>query len=100
MLASPYPNVVLSNYETSPDVALRLANLQKRLDNLKVIDIHFSFNYEALAVNKPSIDELTSSICNIVEATLDGNVTELSFLEDETPNLPDDISSLIRNTTI
>lgn len=77
-------NKFISDPNVSEATKKRVATLQKRLEEAGIVSLHFSWNYEKLALDKPTLDSVVNNICKILEDDLDGKTeyTEVDFNEE------------------
>lgn len=76
---------LISDPNITPETRDRIAKVQKRLEESGVVNIHFSWNYEQLAKDKPALDKVANAVCQMLEDDLDGKMTyeEVKFNDKE-----------------
>ena len=79
----------LTSYVMSPAVKGRLDALQVRLVDAGCVDLHFTWNREALASGTLSLDDVVNGACAILEAFLNGEMTVMEAFDDDAGVLND-----------
>ena len=63
---------LISDPNLSEETRERITKVQKRLEEMGVVNIRFSWNYEQLAKDKPALEKVANIVCQMLEDDLDG----------------------------
>lgn len=78
--------VVLTDYTTSPEVSARMKKVQERLNAKGLRSISLTWNWAELLKGKTSMNDLKTSVCEIMESFLDGKTTKFESFNEILPN--------------
>jgi len=74
---------LVSDTNLSEETRARIARIQERLEQAGVVDIKFSWNYEKLLEDKPMLETVARSMCDMLEADLNGEFTSVPTFSDK-----------------
>lgn len=88
---------LVSDTNLSEETRARIEAIQRRMEEQGVTNVRFSWNYEKLLEDKPMLETVARTLCDVMEKDL-SDYEEVVF--DDTPDIPTDVQEIINNTTL
>jgi len=88
---------LVSDTNLSEETRARIEAIQRRMEEQGVTNVRFSWNYEQLLKDKPMLETVARTLCDVMEKDL-SDCEEVVF--DDTPAIPADVQEIINNTTL
>ena len=88
---------LIGNPDLSEATKERIKNIQKQLDEMGTESMHFSWNYEKMSQDLPSLEKVANELCSALEDYFAGNYTEVppDFDIDE---IPEDVKTIMNDS--
>lgn len=73
---------LVSDTTLSEETRARITAIQRQFDERGIASIHFSWNYEQLKKDQPTLEAVAQGMCDILEADLNGQLSEAPPYDD------------------
>ena len=89
---------LIGNPNLSDATKERIKNVQKLLDENDTKSIHFSWNYEKMSEDLPSLEKVANELCSALESYFAGNYTDAEPDWEKLEDIPEKVKTIMKNS--